>query len=167
VRDAASGFRAFSRETAMRLQVFGRYTYTMETLIQAGWEGLGVIGVPIAVNPETRPSRLVRSIPQYVARSAQTIVRSFVLYKPFRFFLIVGAAPCVLGAALLLRWLGYFLFADDYGSRLPSLLTGVGAILVGVQIWAVAFVADLLAANRRVLADIRLRERRRELDAIT
>jgi glycosyltransferase involved in cell wall biosynthesis len=164
VRDAASGFRAFSREAALRLHVFGKYTYTMETLIQAGWEGLGVTGVPIMVNPPTRESRLVRSIPRYIARSAQTIVRSFVLYKPFRFFLFVGALPLSVGVILLLRWLGYFVFADEYNSRLPSLLTGIGAILIGVQIWTVAFLADLLAANRRILADIRLHQRRREVD---
>jgi glycosyltransferase involved in cell wall biosynthesis len=164
VRDAASGFRAVSREAAMRLQVFGRYTYTMETLIQAGWEGLTVTSVPIRVNPQTRPSRLVRSIPQYVFRSAQTIVRSFVLYKPFRFFFVVGLLPFVIGVALLVRWLAYFLFADEYASRLPGLLTGVGCVLVAVQIWTVAFLADLQAANRKMLAGLRYEERRRRLD---
>jgi glycosyltransferase involved in cell wall biosynthesis len=160
VRDAASGFRAFSRETALRLQVFGRYTYTMETLIQAGWEGLHVESVPINVNPQTRPSRLVRSIPRYVVRSAQTIVRSFVLYKPFRFFLIVGLVPFLFGAILLVRWLAYYFLADEYSSRLPSLLTGIGSILVAIQIWTLGFLADLLAANRRMLSEVRLHHRR-------
>jgi glycosyltransferase involved in cell wall biosynthesis len=164
VKDAASGFRAMSREAAMRLQVFGRYTYTMETLIQAGWEGLSVTSVPIAVNPVTRPSRLVRSIPQYVNRSAQTIVRSFVLYKPFRFFFVVGALPFLIGAVLIVRWLGYFFFADEYRSRVPSLLVGLGAILVAIQIWAVAFLADLQAANRKILSAVRYEQRKAALE---
>ncbi len=163
VRDAASGFRAMSREAALRLQVFGRYTYTMETLIQAGWEGLAVTSVPIGVNPVTRPSRLVRSIPQYVNRSAQTIVRSFVLYKPFRFFFAVGLVPFLVGTVLILRWLGYFFFADEYRSRVPSLLVGLGAIVVAIQIWAVAFLADLQAANRRILSAVRYEQRKASL----
>jgi glycosyltransferase involved in cell wall biosynthesis len=164
VRDAASGFRAMSREAAMRLQVFGRYTYTLETLIQAGWEGLTVMSVPVGVNPQTRPSRLVRSIPQYVLRSAQTIIRSFVLYKPFRFFFLVGLIPFVVGTLLLLRWLLLFAFVEPYSSRLPSLLTGIGALLVAVQIWAVAFLADLQSSTRRVVAAVRYDQRRVRLE---
>ncbi len=164
VRDAASGFRAMSRETALRLNVFGRYTYTLETLIQAGWEGLTVDSVPIRVNRETRPSRLVRSIPQYVVRSAQTIVRSFVLYKPFRFFFAVGLVPFLFGVVMLVRWALYFLFADEYASRLPGLLTGLGAVLVAMQLWAVAFLADSLSNNRRLLSSIRVEQRRRRYD---
>jgi glycosyltransferase involved in cell wall biosynthesis len=163
VRDAASGFRAMSAEAALRLQVFGRYTYTMETLIQAGWEGLAVTSVPIRVNAVTRPSRLVRSIPQYVSRSAQTIIRSFVLYRPFRFFAYLGAVPFTIGLVLLLRWLGYFLFADEYESRVPGLIAGIASVLVAIQIWAVGFVADLQAANRRLLSSVRYEQRRRAL----
>ncbi len=163
VRDAASGFRAMTRETALRLQVFGRYTYTMETLIQAGWEGLTVASVPIRVNPQTRPSRLVRSIPQYVSRSAQTMIRTFVLYKAFRFFFFVGLVPFLLGAVLLVRWLVHYLVDDVYSSRLPSLLTGIGAMLVAIQIWSVAFLADLQAANRKLLSEIRYNARKRDL----
>jgi glycosyltransferase involved in cell wall biosynthesis len=166
VRDAASGFRAMSREAALRLQVFGRYTYTMETLIQAGWEGLAVTSVPIEVNPQTRPSRLVKSIPQYVFRSAQTIVRSFVLYKPFRFFFVVGLLPFMLGAVLIARWLLYFAFAEDYSSRLPGLFVGMGSVLIAAQIWAVAFLADLMAANRRIVSSIQYSDRKARLLAL-
>jgi hypothetical protein len=125
---------------------------------------LSVTSVPIAVNPVTRPSRLVRSIPQYVNRSAQTIVRSFVLYKPFRFFFVVGALPFLIGAVLIVRWLGYFFFADEYRSRVPSLLVGLGAILVAIQIWAVAFLADLQAANRKILSAVRYEQRKAALE---
>ena len=160
VRDAASGFRAYSRDAAMRVQVFGRYTYTMETIVQAGWNGIAITSVPIGVNPKTRESRLVKSSSRYVWRSAQAIIRSFALYKPFRFFFLVGLVPFVVGALLMLRWLGLYLFEDEYTSRVPSLLAGIGLIVVAAQIWAVAFLADLQAANRRVLEDLRLRARR-------
>ena len=162
VRDAASGFRAYSRDAAMEMQVFGRYTYTMETIIQAGWSGLTVASVPVTVNPKTRESRLVRSVPRYVFRSATTIVRSFALYKPFRCFFTVGAVPFVIGFALLVRWLLIYAFADDYQSRVPSLLAGIGLMLLAVQVWSVAFLADLLSSSRRTLAELRLRSRRLE-----
>jgi len=162
VQDAASGFRAYSRDAAMRVQVFGKYTYTMETIVQAGWNGIAIESVPIGVNAKTRESRLVKSSSRYVWRSAQAIIRSFALYKPFRFFFLVGLVPFVFGAALLLRWLGLYLSEDEYTSRVPSLLAGIGLIVVAAQMWAVAFLADLQAANRRVLEDLRLRASRAE-----
>jgi hypothetical protein len=164
VRDAASGFRAYTRDAAMRVQVFGRYTYTMETIVQAGWNGIAIESVPIGVNPKTRESRLVKSTSRYVWRSAQAIIRSFALYKPFRFFFTIGLVPVLLGVLVLARWLGLYLFEDEYTSRVPSLLGGIGLIVVGAQVWAVAFLADLQAANRRVLEDLRLRARRSEYD---
>jgi len=164
VRDAASGFRAYSRAAAMRVQVFGRYTYTMETIVQAGWNDFRVASVPVAVNPKTRDSRLVKSTSRYIFRSAQAIVRSFAIYKPFRFFFAIGALPALVGFALLVRWLGLYLLEDEYTSRVPSLLLGIGLMLVAIQIWSVAFLADLQSANRRLLEDLRLRRRRDELD---
>jgi glycosyltransferase involved in cell wall biosynthesis len=163
IKDAASGFRAFSREAAMRMQVFGRYTYTLETLVQAGWEGLTVESVPIGVNPQTRESRLVKSTWQYVRRSAQTIIRSFALYRPFRFFFFVGCVPFLFGSVLLGRWLLLFLIEDEYRSRIPSLVVGAMGVLVAVQIWVVAFLADLSAASRRLQSEARLHARRVEL----
>jgi len=165
VRDAASGFRAYARDAAMRVQVFGKYTYTMETIVQAGWNGIAIESVPVGVNPKTRESRLVSSSARYVWRSAQAIIRSFALYKPFRFFFMMGVVPFVLGVLLLLRWLGLYLFEDEYTSRVPSLLGGIGLIVLAAQLWAVAFLADLQAANRRVLEDLRLRASRAEYDA--
>ncbi len=162
VRDAASGFRAYTRDAAMGVQVFGRYTYTMETIVQAGWNGSAITSVPIGVNAKTRESRLVSSSTRYVWRSAQAIIRSFALYKPFRFFFLVGLIPFIVGVVLLGRWLALYFLEDDYTSRVPSLLGGIGLIVVAAQIWAVAFLADLQAANRRVLEDLRLRARRLE-----
>jgi hypothetical protein len=164
VRDAASGFRSYSREAAMRVQVFGEYTYTMETIVQAGWNDVSVASVPIGVNPKTRESRLVRSNMRYVWRSAHTIIRSFALYKPFRFFFMIGMVPFALGLLVLLRWFGLYLTEAEYTSRVPSLLGGIGLLVLATQIWAVAFLADLQAANRRVLEDLRVRAARREYD---
>jgi glycosyltransferase involved in cell wall biosynthesis len=163
VKDAASGFRAFDREAALRMQVFGKYSYTMETIVQAGWEGLRVVSVPIRVNPSTRESRLVKSIPQYIWRSGSTIVRSFALYKPFRFFFLVGLLPFIVAVVLSLRWMYFSWFTDDVASRVPSLVLAAVFVLVTTQIWVVGFLADLLSANRRIVSATRLEQRRREL----
>lgn len=164
VRDAASGFRAVSREAALRLRVFGRYTYTMETLVQAGWEGLAVKSVPVGVNPQTRESRLVKSIPRYVIRSATTIVRTFALYKPFRLFLILSSPFFALGFSLLLRWLALYFLSESYSSRLPGLVTGLVFLAIGAQLLIVGVVADLISVNRRVLNEVAQRLRILELD---
>src|SRR5215207_2735550 len=164
VRDAASGYRAMSRDAALRLQVFGKYSYTMETLVQAKAEGLAVASVPVRVNPQTRPSRLAKSMGQYLRRSGTTIVRSFAIYYPFRFFFMVGVVPFVLGSALLVRWGLYWMFEDPYRSRIPSLVMGSVLVIVAVQIWVVAFLADLQAASRRLLAEARARDRAHALE---
>ena len=121
ILDAASGFRAFDREAAMKLHVYGKYTYTMETLIQAGAEGLSVMSVPIDVNPQTRESRLVKSSFAYVRRSASTIIRSYAIYRPFRFFAKIAAIPALAGVVLVVRWLYYFWFVTPYESRIPKI----------------------------------------------
>ena len=164
VRDAASGFRALSRDTAIRTQVFGKYSYTMETIVQAGWEGMRVVGVDISVNPATRPSRLVKSIPRYIWRSGTTIVRSFALYKPFRFFFGIGLAPLLVGLLLVLRWFYLRTFTDDIASRVPSLVAAAVAMLLAFQIWIVGFLADLLSANRRIISEVRNAQRKKQLD---
>ena len=164
VADAPSGFRAIGREAALHLQVYGKFSYTMETLVQANAEGLAVTSVPIRVNPFLRPSRLAKSTFQYLLRSSQTIVRSFALYYPFKFFFRIGLVPFALGMMLLIRWGLYWLFEDPYRSRVPSLVVGGVLLVFAVQIWVLAFLADLQAATRRLLAEARVRERRRALD---
>jgi len=163
VRDAASGFRAFNRDAAMRLRVHNKYTYTMETLIQAGAERLRVASVPIQVNPETRPSRLVKSSFSYVIRSMKTIVRSYAIYRPFRFFTIAAAAPGLVGTALLGRWLYYFATDEVYHPRLPNLLGGVVLIVIAGQVMVIAFLGDVVAATRRTVEEETLARRRNEL----
>jgi glycosyltransferase involved in cell wall biosynthesis len=163
VRDAASGFRAFSRDTALRTKVFGKYSYTMETIVQAGWEGMRIVGVDIRVNPATRPSRLVKSIPKYIWRSGTTIVRSFALYKPFRFFFLIGMVPFLFGAALVVRWSVLNWFGDPTGSRVPSLVAAAVLLLLTALIWMVGLLADLLSVNRRMIAEMWVWQRREGL----
>ncbi|MGA1556827.1 MAG: glycosyltransferase family 2 protein [Ilumatobacteraceae bacterium] len=166
VADAPSGFRAMSREAALRLQVFGSFSYTMETLIQAKAEGLSVTSVPVRVNPQTRESRLAKSTFHYVRRSATTIVRSFALYYPFAFFFRVGLVPFLAGTALLVRWVLFWWLSDEYASRVPSLVVGAVLLIVAVQVWVIAFLADLQAASRRLLADQRADARRLAAESV-
>lgn len=167
VPDAPSGFRAFSREAAMQLNVFNNYTYTLETIIQAGQKGMVIASVPIRTNPMLRKSRLVKSIPSYIFRSAMTILRIFMLYKPLRFFTLLGSIPFALGTLLGIRWLLLFWLVDPTRSRAPSLILAAILILIGFQLWMFGLVADLMAANRRLLEENRLRLRRMELQRQT
>ncbi len=159
IPDAPSGFRAMSREVAMRLNVFNQYTYTLETIIQAGQKGMTIISVPIRTNPFLRPSRLMKSIPAYIQRSIFTIFRIFMTYKPMRFFGWLGAIPFSLGFLLGLRWL-YFFAENAERTRLPSLILVAILIMTGVQLWVLGLVADIIAVNRTLLEDIQLRVRR-------
>ena len=150
VVDAPSGFRALSRAAAERLHVHGEYTYTLETIIAAGRKHMAVTSVPIRTNPDLRPSRLVRSLPDYVLRSAVTILRSFTTYKPLRFFVGIGLLLFAGGFALGLRYLYFAAFGQGEGHVqsviLCALLIGMGAFtgLIGI-------LADLIAVNRRLL----------------
>lgn len=166
VPDAPSGFRAFSREAAMQLNVFNNYTYTLETIIQAGQKGMAVVSVPIRTNPNLRRSRLVKSIFHYVMRSSFTILRIFMLYRPLRFFMTLGSIPVGLGCLLGVRWLLLFLFVDPTRSRAPSLILAAVLVLIGFQLWMFGLVADLMAANRRLLEEARLRLRRLDLEGV-
>lgn len=164
VPDAPSGFRAFSREAAMQLNVFNNYTYTLETIIQAGQKGLAIASVPIRTNPNMRKSRLVKSIPSYVMKSSFTILRIFMLYRPMRFFALLGTIPCLLGGLLGVRWLLLFWFVDPTRSRAPSLILAAVLILIGFQLWMFGLVADLMAANRKLLEETRIRLRRLDME---
>ena len=165
IPDAPSGFRAISREAALRLNVFNEYTYTLETIIQAGQRGLAITSVPIRVNGYLRPSRLVKSIPAYIQHSILTIVRIFMTYRPLRFFMMLGSVPFGLGFLLCCRWLLLFwgIVGDDPAKpRVPSLILAAILILIGVQLWLFGLIADLMGVNRQLLEDIQLRLRRDE-----
>ncbi len=158
IPDAPSGFRAMSREAALRLNVFNEYTYTLETIIQAGQKNMAVTFVPVRVNEDLRPSRLVKSIPDYLKRSVLTIVRIFVVYRPFRFFTAIGAFLFGGGLLIGLRFLYYYLQGNG-GGHIQSLILAAILLGIGFQTILVAFVADLLAVNRRLTEDIQYRIR--------
>ncbi|MBY0431444.1 MAG: glycosyltransferase [Rhodospirillales bacterium] len=159
IPDAPSGFRAISREAALRLNVFNDYTYTLETIIQAGQKGIPVAWVPIRVNPDLRPSRLVKSIHSYVFRSVGTIFLIFMTYRPLRFFSLLGAFPFSIGFILGLRWLALYLWGTER-THLPSLVLTAILLLIGFQTWMLGLMANLFANNRKLLEDIQLRDRR-------
>jgi hypothetical protein len=154
-------FRAISREAALQLVVLNDYTYTLETIIQAGQKNMAVVSVPIHVNSDLRPSRLVKSVPSYVKRSIFTIIRIFAIYRPFRFFSIIGALLSLTGFLIGTRFLFGF-FAGRGGGHIQSLILASIFIIMGFQALLVAFVADLLAANRKLLEDVRFKIGRME-----
>lgn len=162
VADAPSGFRAISRETAMRLNVFNPYTYTIETIIQAGLSNLRVISVPIRTNADLRPSRLVKSISSYVRRSLITILRIFVIYRPVAFFIWPGILFISAGALLALRFL-YFYFVTNTGSgHVQSLIFAAMFVILGALLFMIALLADMITANRKLLERTNLRLQRIE-----
>lgn len=156
VADAPSGFRAISRETAMRLNVFNPYTYTLETIIQAGLSNLRVISVPIRTNEDLRPSRLVKSISSYVRRSLTTILRIFVIYRPVTFFVFPGLALIAAGGLLAARFL-YFYFTGTGGGHVQSLIFSALFVILGSLMIMIALLADMITANRKLLERIDLR----------
>lgn len=156
IPDAPSGFRAISRNAAQQLVVFSEYTYTLETIIQAGQKNMAITSVPIRVNADLRPSRLVNSIPSYVKRSILTIVRIFVIYRPFRFFVSLGLVFFVFGMLIGLRFMWYYLSGQGEG-YVQSLILASILLGMGFQSFLVAFLADLLASNRKLLEDIRFK----------
>lgn len=156
IPDAPSGFRAMSRAAAQRLMVFNDYTYTLETIIQAGQKNMAITSVPIRVNGDLRPSRLVKSIPSYIKRSIVTIIRIFIIYRPFRFFGTIGAVLFGAGLLIGLRFLWKYLGGEGNG-HVQSLILAALLLGMGFQTLLIAVVADLLAANRKLLEDVRLK----------
>ncbi|RAN39218.1 glycosyltransferase family 2 protein [Hyphomonas sp. GM-8P] len=154
VPDAPSGFRAISRTAAEELVVFNDYTYTLETIIQAGQKNMAITSVPVRVNGDLRPSRLVKSVPSYIQRSIGTIVRIFVVYRPFRFFGWLGTILFASGFLIGLRFLILWLEGEGSGN-IQSLILAGALLVMGYQTFLIAFVADLLAANRKLLEDNR------------
>lgn len=164
VADSPSGFRAMSRNCALRLFVHNRFTYTLETVIVAGQQGLQIANVPIRTNPSRRPSRLFRSVPEYLRRSAPILIRSYAMYRPVR---LVGMLVVILfcfGAITAIRFLYYYLRNPSYSGYIQSLVLGTAALVIAVLLLVAALLAELIASNRRLLEDLRARVRRIELN---
>ena len=156
VKDAPSGFRAFSRNAAIQLNVFDNYSYTLETIIQAKAKGLKIECVDINVNPELRKSRLFKNMFVYIARSVFTMFRMFIVYRPFRFFAICGALLIILGLILSIRFLYFFAIGDGSG-HIQSLIFASVFLLSGVQTGLIAVLAELISINRKLIEDIQKR----------
>ena len=165
IPDAPSGFRAISRDAAMRLNVFNEYTYTIETIIQAGQKGMAITSVPVGVNEDLRPSRLVKSIPSYVKRMLITIIRIFMTYKPMRFFMMPALVMLGLGFLIGVRYLYFFVQGEGSG-HLQSLLLGAVLMLIGFQMVMFGLIAELFGNNRKLGEETLYRVRRAEYDGI-
>jgi glycosyltransferase involved in cell wall biosynthesis len=163
IPDATSGFRAFTREAALRLTVLSEHTYTLETLIQAGARRMKVTYVPIRTNPQTRQSRLIRSIPSFLALSAVSVIRFYAMYRPLRVFLSIGGVLIAGGMLLGLRFL-YLLLEGGGTGNVQSLILAAVLSIVGFQVCLIGLMADLVAMNRKLLEQALYRVRRMELD---
>ena len=165
IPDTTSGFRALSRDAAVRLNVISRFSYTLETILQAGIEKFAITSVPISVNLKRRPSRLFRSTLQYIRNSAITIVRVHLLYRPLRTFFIPGAVSAAIGGGLGLRFLAYYLAGAGSG-HIQSLILAAILILGGATLVLAGLMADLIAANRRLMERTLVKMREMELRSL-
>ncbi len=163
IPDAPSGFRAYSREAAMRLNVTNEYTYTLETIVQAGREKIAMESVDIRTNGELRPSRLFSSMFGYVKRSMVTIIRAFMMYKPLKFFTILGLIPFIIGGGIGVRYLIHWFMGDAQG-HVQSLILASILILMGFMTIVIGLQADIIAANRKILEDIQYQVRKLSYD---
>ncbi len=163
VPDAPSGFRAYSREAALRMNVVNEYTYTLETIVQAGRNKMAITSVPIRTNPELRSSRLFHSMFGYIKKSMLTIVRAFMMYKPLRFFTIIGGIIFAIGLIIGIRFLVYF-FMGQSGGHIQSLILASTLLMLGFQTFVSGLLADLIASNRKLLEDTQERVRRLDYD---
>lgn len=161
IPDAPSGFRAYSRDAALRLNVVNEYTYTLETIIQAGNNKTAMTSVPIRTNPETRPSRLFSSMWRYMKRSSTVITRSFVMYKPLKFFMTIGFVLLLFGAVLGIRFLILMAMGDGSGHVQSLILTAI-LIMMGFQTITIGLLGDTISANRKLLEDVQYRVRKME-----
>ena len=163
VPDTTSGFRAYTREAALRMNIVSEFTYTLESIIQAGKKRMSIAHVPIRSNARTRPSRLFDSVWVYIKRSVSTIVRIYTMYEPFKVFTTLGLVTFLAGLAISFRFL-YFYFNDDGQGHLQSLMLAAVLMIVGFQVMLIGLVADVISANRKLLEDLLYRIRSMELD---
>ncbi|HWB15627.1 MAG TPA: glycosyltransferase family 2 protein [Vicinamibacterales bacterium] len=163
VPDTTSGFRAYTRDAALRMTIVSEFSYTLESIIQAGKKRMAIAHVPVSTNPRTRPSRLFHSIWSYLKRSGATIVRIYAVYEPLKVFTYIGAVIFALGLLVSLRFLYYYFFSYEPG-KIQSLIFSAVLMIVGFQIVLIGLVADILSGTRKLLEDVLYRVRGMELD---
>lgn len=164
IPDAPSGFRAFSREAALRLNVVNDYTYTLETIVQAGRSKMAIMSVPIRTNPELRSSRLFHSMWGYVKKSMLTILRAFMWYKPLYCFTMVALVPTLIGLGIGIRFL-FFYFNGTGNGHVQSLILACTLLIIGFITFVIGLLADTIAANRKILEDVQYHVRKMEYDS--
>ncbi len=163
IPDAPSGFRALSREAAMHINVVNDYTYTLETIVQAGRQRIPITSVPVRTNEELRPSRLFSSIWGYVKRSMLTIIRAYAMYKPLKCFTYIACIPTLIGLGYIFRFLLYYLMGTN-GGHVQSLILGCTLLIMGFLTFMIGIVSDVIAANRKILEDTQYHARRMEYE---
>jgi glycosyltransferase involved in cell wall biosynthesis len=161
IPDATSGFRALTREAALRTMVLSDYSYTLETLIQAGAHKMAITYVPIRTNPQSRPSRLMKGISDYLANSSVTILRSYTMYRPLRVFSLVSLAFILLGLFWAVRYV-WFAVQGMGGGHVQSVILAAVLLIVGFMVGLIGLVADLISFNRKILEEVLYRVRKNE-----
>ncbi len=160
--DATTGFRAYNKEAALKLNIVSDYTYTIESIIQAEHKDLAIANIVIQTNEVNRPSRLFKSIPEYLKRSAATIIRVYSMFNPFRLFLTLGMFFLFVGGLIGCRFLFFYLLGVG-GGKIQSLILASVLLIIGFQLLVIGLVADLISSNRRLIEDILLRIKKMEL----
>ena len=156
IKDATTGFRAYNREAAMRLNIISEYTYTLESIIQAEHKNLAITNIIVSTNEVHRPSRLFKSIPEYIKRSILTIIRVYSMYNPFRLFTTIGTGFLLIGVLIGIRFLYFFLLGSGAG-KVQSLIFAAVMIIIGFQVLIIGILSDLISSNRRLLEDVLFR----------
>jgi len=162
VPDTTSGFRAYTRDAALRMTVVSEFSYTLESIIQAGKKKMAIAHVEIATNQRTRPSRLFGSIFSYLKQSGATIVRIYAMYEPLKIFTYIGSTVFLVGFAIALRFVYYFYFYKDTG-KIQSVILSAVLMIVGFQVVLIGLLADVISGNRKLLEDVLYRVRRMEI----
>ncbi len=165
IPDAPSGFRAFSREAALKLNVVNDYTYTLETIVQAGREKIPMVSVPIRTNKAARPSRLSKSMLDYVRISMLTILRAYLVYKPLKGFLFLSIFPTIPGIAIWIRFI-YYLFTQGGAGHIQSLILACTLIIIGFVCVMIGILGDTICANRKILQDVQYHTRKQYYDGV-
>jgi glycosyltransferase involved in cell wall biosynthesis len=163
VSDAVSGFRAFSRVAAMQINIVSSFSYTIETIIQAGKKHITLTSVPIGTNPKTRESRLFQNIPIYLKKSLTTLIRMYTMYQPLRVFFYIGCFLVLAGLIPSVRFIIYYMMGKG-GGHIQSLILAAILFIIGFQVMMLALVADIISFNRRLIEETLLRVRRIEFD---
>jgi hypothetical protein len=162
VPDTTSGFRAYTREAALRMTIVSEFSYTLESIIQAGKKRMAIAHVPVATNPRTRESRLFDSVFSYIKRSGATIVRIYAMYEPLKVFTYIGLTLVAAGMAISVRFL-YFYFTNAGYGHLQSLIASAVLMIVGFQVLVIGLLADVISGNRKLLEDLLYRVRSLQL----